>query len=114
MLKLDDRDIAILKVLAAEGRITKSELAGRVGLSASYLNLSELLDRPVLDRMVRRAADYGASIDVSVESAMTADVNGHGQGLARALLDNGVRNLFSCVHTQSGPCSLVSSGISYG
>ncbi len=35
MLKLDDRDIAILQVLSAEGRITNAELAGRVGLSAS-------------------------------------------------------------------------------
>ena len=35
MLKLDARDIAILRVLSDEGRITKADLAGRVGLSAS-------------------------------------------------------------------------------
>lgn len=35
MLKLDDRDIAILRVLARDGRITKAALAERVGLSAS-------------------------------------------------------------------------------
>lgn len=35
MLKLDDRDIEILRVLAEEGRITKAQLAERVGLSAS-------------------------------------------------------------------------------
>ena len=35
MLKLDARDLAILKVLATDGRITKAELADRVGLSAS-------------------------------------------------------------------------------
>lgn len=34
-MKLDDRDIAILRVLSKEGRITKAELAERVGLSAS-------------------------------------------------------------------------------
>ncbi|WP_306114373.1 MULTISPECIES: Lrp/AsnC family transcriptional regulator [unclassified Roseovarius] len=34
-MKLDDRDIAILRVLAAEGRITNAQLADRVGLSAS-------------------------------------------------------------------------------
>jgi Lrp/AsnC family transcriptional regulator of ectoine degradation len=33
MIKLDDRDIAILRVLATEGRITKSALADRIGLS---------------------------------------------------------------------------------
>ena len=35
MLKLDDRDIAILRVLSAQGRITNAKLAGKVGLSAS-------------------------------------------------------------------------------
>lgn len=35
MLKLDDRDIAILRVLNKEGRISKSELAKRVNLSSS-------------------------------------------------------------------------------
>ncbi|GAB4291660.1 MAG: Lrp/AsnC family transcriptional regulator [Roseovarius sp.] len=34
-MRLDARDIAILRVLAGEGRITKAALAERVGLSAS-------------------------------------------------------------------------------
>lgn len=34
-MKLDARDIAILRVLSTRGRITKAELAERVGLSAS-------------------------------------------------------------------------------
>ena len=33
MAKLDDRDIEILKVLSTEGRISKADLADRVGLS---------------------------------------------------------------------------------
>lgn len=33
MARLDDRDIEILKVLSAEGRISKADLADRVGLS---------------------------------------------------------------------------------
>lgn len=35
MLKLDERDIQILKLLSQEGRVSKSELAGRVNLSAT-------------------------------------------------------------------------------
>ncbi|WP_413873027.1 Lrp/AsnC family transcriptional regulator [Albidovulum sp.] len=34
-MKLDQRDIAILRVLATEGRISKTDLADRVGLSAT-------------------------------------------------------------------------------
>lgn len=33
MMRLDDRDIHILRILSGEGRITKSALAERVGLS---------------------------------------------------------------------------------
>jgi len=35
MIRLDDRDIAILRVLSAEGRITKADLARRINLSAT-------------------------------------------------------------------------------
>ena len=35
MLKLDDRDLTILAILAREGRISKAELAKRVNLSAA-------------------------------------------------------------------------------
>lgn len=34
-MKLDQRDIAILRILSSEGRIAKTELAERVGLSAT-------------------------------------------------------------------------------
>ncbi|MDE4134323.1 Lrp/AsnC family transcriptional regulator [Phaeobacter sp. QD34_3] len=34
-MRLDDRDIAILRVLSQEGRITKAALAERIGLSAT-------------------------------------------------------------------------------
>ena len=35
MLKLDNRDLEILKVLAEEGRISKADLAKRINLSPS-------------------------------------------------------------------------------
>lgn len=75
---------------------------GSVGLSASYLNLNELLDFEILSRVVRRATDYGLSIGVTIDSAMTTDVNGHGWGLSQALADCGIENLFTCVHTHHG------------
>ncbi|MGL4281225.1 MAG: Lrp/AsnC family transcriptional regulator, partial [Albidovulum sp.] len=40
-MKLDDRDLAILRVLASDGRITKAALADKVGLSPT----------PVWDRL---------------------------------------------------------------
>ena len=37
MLKLDDRDLKILAVLATEGRLPKADLARRVNLTATPL-----------------------------------------------------------------------------
>ncbi|MDZ7269474.1 MAG: glycoside hydrolase [candidate division KSB1 bacterium] len=76
--------------------------AGEIGLSASYLNLTELPDFDLLRRMIARATTYGRKIGVPVDAAMTADINGYSWGFAQALVDNGVENLFSCVHTHHG------------
>ncbi|NNG15120.1 MAG: glycoside hydrolase, partial [Gemmatimonadales bacterium] len=76
--------------------------SGHLGLSGSYLNLSELLDYDILQAMTKRAADFGKSIGVPVESAMTADINGYSWGFSQALHDNGIANLFTCIHTHHG------------
>ena len=48
MIRLDERDLAILRTLSLDGRITKSALADRVGLSAT----------PCLERL-KRLEDSG-------------------------------------------------------
>mgnify|MGYP000047092324 CR=1 FL=1 len=59
MIRLDDRDIAILRVLTQEGRITKAALAERIGLSPT----------PCWDRLRKLAKaglieGYGARINL--------------------------------------------------
>ncbi len=76
--------------------------AGAIGLSGSYLNFSELIGDRVFRAVTRRAADFAATHGLVVDSAMTADVNGHGWGMGQAWHDLGVRNLFACVHTHHG------------
>ncbi|MCP4583640.1 MAG: glycoside hydrolase [candidate division Zixibacteria bacterium] len=76
--------------------------SGNIGLSGSYLNLSELLDYDTLYKTIKRAADFGDSIGLPVDSAMTADINGYSWGFSQALHDNGVKNLFTCIHTHHG------------
>ncbi|UCH83175.1 MAG: glycoside hydrolase, partial [Candidatus Latescibacterota bacterium] len=76
--------------------------SGDVGLSASYLNFTELLDRYLLSQVTARAAAFGATIGVPVRCAMTADINGFGWGFSQALHDHGVENLFCCIHTHHG------------
>lgn len=59
MTRLDARDIAILRVLAVKGRISKTDLAARVGLSATPCwNRLRRLERAGL------IEGYGARIDL--------------------------------------------------
>jgi len=76
--------------------------SGKIGLSASYLNFNELLDYEILMRMTDRAGAFGKRIGCSVDSAITADINGFGWGFARALAAAGVTNLLTCIHTHHG------------
>ncbi|WP_343044582.1 ROK family protein [Saccharibacillus qingshengii] len=75
---------------------------GQIELSGTYLNMTELPDYPLLRHIHSRAVAYAASIGHTVDSAMTADINGYGWGYARSLLENGIKHLFSCVHTHHG------------
>ena len=75
---------------------------GRIGLSASWANLNELADQPLLERLTRRASSFAESTGLPLRSALTADINGHSWGFSAALLDAGVENLFACVHTHHG------------
>jgi len=72
---------------------------GDIGLSGTYLNMSELIGKELLESMIQRIRDYGESIQVPVTSAMTADITGFSWGYGEVLLDAGVQNLITCIHT---------------
>lgn len=75
---------------------------GKIGVSLNYLNMTELISSKVLNKKIKSATDYTKEIDFPVESAMTADINGYAWGYADALKNNGVNNLFCCLHTHHG------------
>lgn len=75
---------------------------GGIEITANYLNFNELIDYDVLKNQTMKAIEYCNNIGINVKSAMTADINGYGEGYADALYDCGVRNLLSCVHTHHG------------
>ncbi|WP_314584734.1 glycoside hydrolase [Paenibacillus terrigena] len=72
---------------------------GDIGLSGTYLNMSELIGKELFESMLGRIRDYGVSIQAPVTSAMTADITGFSWGYGQALLDAGVQNLITCIHT---------------
>lgn len=73
MLRLDARDLAILRTLSAEGRITKAELAARVGLSPTpcWERLKKLEKAGIIEgygaRISLRAFGAHVTVFVAVE-----------------------------------------------
>lgn len=76
--------------------------SGEIGLSGSYLNMTELVSFDVLSHMTARAAGEMREAGLPLRSALTADVNGYAWGFADALYDSGVTRLLSCIHTHHG------------
>nr|WP_238358026.1 glycoside hydrolase [Cohnella zeiphila] len=75
---------------------------GDIELSGTYLNMTELIDYDIVGKKAKAAGEYARSIGLSVNSAMTADINGYSWGYSQALYDAGIENLLSCVHTHHG------------
>jgi len=83
-------------------QFARGVVSGSIGISASYLNFNELIGYELLLESFRRGQALGRELGVAVDSAMTADINGYGWGYAEAMLECGVTNLFSCIHTHHG------------
>ena len=75
---------------------------GRIGLSASYLNLTDLIDPNVLREHMESARGWAQGNGLKILSAMTADVNGYSAALPDVLADSGVKYFYSAVHTHHG------------
>jgi Lrp/AsnC family transcriptional regulator, regulator of ectoine-degradation genes len=74
MIALDDRDIAILKALSAEGRLSKTALADRVGLSPTpcWNRLKRLEDAGLIEGYHARISlkKLGPSVTVFVAAEL--------------------------------------------
>lgn len=77
-------------------------LEGKIDVSLNYLNMTELVDDSILHKKLAIGHEWANQIGFNGDSAMTADINGYSWGYPDALLDNGITNLFSCVHGHHG------------
>ncbi|GGP12931.1 glycosyl hydrolase [Oceanobacillus neutriphilus] len=76
--------------------------SGEIDISGNYLNMTELVDQEVLNRKLKAGLELAESLGYRPTSAMTADINGYAWGYAESLYQNGVENLFSCIHPHHG------------
>ena len=75
---------------------------GRIGLSANYLNFTDLLDCGVYARRLGAWRDRFAQSGVDLHTAMCADINGISMGQRDALIENGVKFLYTNIHCHHG------------
>ncbi|MBP1042510.1 hypothetical protein I6N95_15940 [Vagococcus sp. BWB3-3] len=75
---------------------------GYLDVGLNYLNMTELVDKDILERMLARGKVFADGIKRPLTSAMTADINGFAWGYSQSLVDQGVKNLFSCLHAHHG------------
>ncbi|WP_461224618.1 glycoside hydrolase family 38 N-terminal domain-containing protein [Lacticaseibacillus suihuaensis] len=76
--------------------------AGHIDMSLNYLNMTELVDATALDHSLARGRRFAKQLRRKLDSAMTADVNGFAWAYADKLLNNGIENLFTCIHGHHG------------
>lgn len=75
---------------------------GKIGLSANYLNFTDLVDRRALSEKVQRFCRLLEKEGIRLRSAMFADINGVSQAVLEHFLDTGVRFLYTNVHCHHG------------
>jgi hypothetical protein len=80
----------------------KYVMSGEIDISGNYLNMTELIDYNILSKKLKESVSYFEKLGKQVSCSMTADINGYSWGYADALYENGITNLFSCVHTHHG------------
>ena len=76
--------------------------AGEIGLSGSYLNLNEIVDKGTLFETMAENRRQMAKYGVQMRSALTCDINGYSWGFADALYENGVTRLLTAIHAHHG------------
>ena len=86
---------------------------GRMGLSGSYLNFTDLADCDILQRRMSDAAALTAQNGAPMKTAMIADINGISMGYRDALLAAGVEFLFTNIHTHHGTYPLYQNQNAY-
>ena len=75
---------------------------GRLGLSANYLNFTDLLDCGIYARRLGQWREKFAAEGINFNTAMCADINGISMGQRDAMIGNGVEFLYTNIHCHHG------------
>lgn len=85
-----------------EKRLLDSVKRGHIELTGNYLNLTELVDYDILKKYLNKAKNYSENNDVTINSAISMDINGWGYGYSQAMADAGIKRFYTCIHNHHG------------
>ncbi len=74
----------------------------KIGISASWLNMNDLVDVEAFDRKLKQASVRFKEEGVPFRTAMCADINGISMGYRDVMINNGVEFFFTNIHTHHG------------
>lgn len=83
-------------------RFVSMTRAGKIALSGSYFNYTELADYDLLRSMSMRARTFADANQLPLRAAMTADINGTTLAHGRSLADAGIELLVTFIHPHHG------------
>lgn len=86
---------------------------GNIGISATYLNFNDLVDVNMLDHKTATMQEVFRAQDISVKTAMNADINGISMGARDVFIKNDIEFLFTNIHTHHGMYPLYQNQIPY-
>lgn len=75
---------------------------GNIGISGTYLNFNDLVDKTVLNKRTKEMVSIFANENIKIKAAMNADINGISMGARDVFIDNGIEFLFTNIHTHHG------------
>lgn len=75
---------------------------GRLGLSANYLNFTDLADSNIFENRLNEWKNRFSEHGVKLKTAMIADINGISMGYRDAMMKNGVDFLYMNIHCHHG------------
>lgn len=86
---------------------------GKLGISANYLNFTDLLEVPVYHERLEQWKKYFQENDVPFRTAMFADINGISMGYRDAMIDQGIEFLYTNIHCHHGMYPLYKNQTAY-
>ncbi len=84
------------------GELVECIRAGTVGLSATYLHFNELIDDELMRASIDRSVAFARTHGLPLDTALSADINGFSWGYSQALVDAGITNLITSIHSHHG------------